>query len=90
MAILLGWLFSSERERFTPDALPRVLLVWLLLMTVTTIGVSVPDVAWTYCNRVMRIRAPILLSVVPLTNRARIHPIIPRRHGLVPDDCRPA
>ncbi|MGA3403347.1 MAG: putative O-glycosylation ligase, exosortase A system-associated [Acetobacteraceae bacterium] len=75
-ATLLGWLFSSERKRFTPDALPWVLLIWFLWMTVTTIAGPVPDIAWTYWDRVMRILVPVFLSFVLLTNRARIHGMV--------------
>ena len=71
-----GWLFSSERKRFTPDALPWVMLVWCLWMTVTTIVAPVPDVAWTYWDRVARILVPIFLTFVLLNNRVRIQGMI--------------
>lgn len=72
VATLLGWLFSSERKRLTPDALPWMLLVWFLWMTVTTAFAPIPDVAWLYWNRLIHVLVPIFLAFVLLTNRARI------------------
>ena len=76
LATLLGWLFSAERKRLTPDALPWVLLVWFLWMTATTVVAPVPAVAWVYWNRVMRALVPIFLAFVLLTNRVRIHGMV--------------
>jgi putative inorganic carbon (HCO3(-)) transporter len=75
-ATLLGWLFSTERKRLTPDALPWAILVWFLWMTVTTAMAPVPEYAWVYWYRVLRILVPIFLAFVLLTNRARIHGMI--------------
>ena len=76
VATLFGWLCTKERKRFTPDALPWVLLIWFAWMTVTTIEAPVQDVAWRYWNEVLRILVPVLLSFVLLTNRARIQGMI--------------
>ena len=76
VATLLGWLFSAERKRFTPDALPWVLLVWFFWMTVTTIAAPVPEVAWSYWNLVIRILVPIFLVFVLITNRVRIQGMV--------------
>jgi len=75
-ATLLAWLFSAERKRWTPDALPWAILVWFLWMTVTTIAAPVPEVAWDYWSRVIRALVPIFLACVLLTNRARIHGMV--------------
>jgi probable O-glycosylation ligase (exosortase A-associated) len=76
VATLFGWLCSKERKRFTPDALPWMLLIWFAWMTVTTIAAPVQEVAWHYWNEVLRILVPVLLSFVLLTNRARIQGMI--------------
>jgi putative inorganic carbon (HCO3(-)) transporter len=73
---LLGWLLSRERKRFTPDALPWLMLLWFGWMTLTTLTAPVPVVAWDYWDRVLRILLPVFLCFVLLTTRARIHGMI--------------
>lgn len=74
---LLGWLFSRERKRFTPDALPWLLLAFFAWATFNmVVAAPYPAYSWRYWNQAMRAFVPVFLAFVLMTRKARIHGLI--------------
>lgn len=76
VATLLGWLFSSERKRWTPDLMPKLMLVFVLWMTFNSFFALVPDWSWQYWDRTMRTLALVFLVFFIVNTKARIHGFI--------------
>jgi putative inorganic carbon (HCO3(-)) transporter len=75
-ATLLGWLISSERKRWTPDLMPKLLLVFVLWMTFNSFFAPFPDWSWPYWDRTMRTWVLVFLAFVIINNKARIQGLI--------------
>jgi probable O-glycosylation ligase (exosortase A-associated) len=76
VATLVGWLVSREPKRWTPDAVPRLLLLLTAWMTLNTALGAFPGYSWVFWDRVMRILALIFLTFFLITTKARIHAMI--------------
>ena len=76
VATLCGWLFSQERKRWTPDAVPWLMLAWFVWMTFNSFFAPFPDWSWPYWDRTMRIMVYIFLTFFVANSKSRIHGII--------------
>lgn len=76
VATLVGWLASRERKRWTPDAMPWLLLALVAWMTLDTFFAANPSYSWVFWDRVMRIFALIFMVLVLISTKARIHAMI--------------
>ena len=73
---LFGWLISRERKRFTPDALPWLMLAFFSWTTFNMLFAPFPEHSWPLWNRTMRAFVPVFLTFVLLTRKVRIHGMI--------------
>jgi probable O-glycosylation ligase (exosortase A-associated) len=73
---LLGWLISSERKRWTPDLMPKVLLLFVLWTTFNSFFAIFPDYSWVYWDRTVRTLALVFLVFFVATTKARIHGLV--------------
>lgn len=71
-----GWLMSRERKRFTPDALPWMLLLFFAWSTFNMLFAPYPAYSWIYWNEAMRSFVPVFLVFVLMTRKARIQALI--------------
>jgi probable O-glycosylation ligase (exosortase A-associated) len=75
-ATLLGWMLSSERKRWTPDLMPKLMLVFVLWMTFNSLFAPFPDSSWVQWNLTMRVLALVFLVFFIAKTKARIHGLI--------------
>jgi len=73
IATLLGWMLSAERKRWTPDFMPKLMLIFVLWMTFNSCFAAVPDWSWDYWDRTMRGLALVFLVFFIADRKARIH-----------------
>ncbi len=76
LATLIGWLASSERKRWTPDAMPWLMLLFFAWLTFNSAFAPYPDWSWPLWNRTARIMVFVLLVFVLMTTKARIHALV--------------
>lgn len=76
VATLLGWLFSAERKRWTPDLMPKLMLVFVLWMTFNACFAPFQDRSWEYWDRTIRGLALVFLIFFIGNTKARIHGLI--------------
>jgi probable O-glycosylation ligase (exosortase A-associated) len=76
VATLLGWLISSERKRWTPDLMPKLMLIFALWMTFNSLFAPFPDWSWQFWDRTMRGLTLIMLVFFIANTKARIHGLI--------------
>ena len=76
VATLVGWLVSRERKRWSPDAVPWLLLALVMWMTLDTFFAYNVTYSWVFWDRVMRIFALIFMVLVLITTKARIHAML--------------
>jgi probable O-glycosylation ligase (exosortase A-associated) len=76
VATLLGWLFSAERKRWTPDLMPKLMLVFVLWMTFNSFFAPFPDSSWGYWEQTVRALALVFLVFFIANTKARIHGLI--------------
>jgi putative inorganic carbon (hco3(-)) transporter len=76
IATLVGWLISRERKRWTPDALPWVLLIFVIWTTFNGFLSPVPEQNWFYWNQIMRSLVVVFLVFFLMTKKARIQGMI--------------
>jgi putative inorganic carbon (hco3(-)) transporter len=75
-ATLLGWVCSSERKRWTPDWMPKLMVIFLAWMTITSAFSVFPQISWFYWDRFMRALSVIILVFFIANRKARIHGLI--------------
>ncbi len=75
-ATLAGWVVSKRDKRWPSDAVPWLLLMWTVWMTINSYFAMFPDWSWPYWDRVMRILALIFLMFFVANTKARIHGFI--------------
>jgi putative inorganic carbon (HCO3(-)) transporter len=76
VATIVGWLVSNESKRWTPDAMPKLLLALLLWMTFDTFFGVNPSYSWELWDRTIRILALVFLVFFLINTKARIHGLI--------------
>ena len=76
VATLVGWVASREPKRWTPDAMPWLLLLFLTWMTLDTPFSAFPSYSWVFWDRVVRIFALIFLVLFLITTKARIYAMV--------------
>lgn len=76
VATLVGWLFSDERKRWTPDLMPKLLLLLLAWMAVDTFFGVNPGYSLEFLDRTARVFALTFMAFVLITNKARIHGMV--------------
>ncbi len=76
IATLGGWLMSRERKRWTPDAVPWLMLAFFAWITFNSFFAPFPDWSWPLWNRTLRIFVYVFLVFILITNKARIHALI--------------
>ena len=75
-ATIGGWLMSRERKRWTPDAMPWLMLLFLAWITFNSFFAPYPDWSWPLWNRTARIFVFVFLVFVLMNTKARIHAMI--------------
>ena len=75
-ATLLGWLLSAERKRWTPDFMPKLMLIFVLWMTFNSCFAAVPTWSWDYWDRTMRGLALVFLVFFIADTKARVHGLV--------------
>jgi probable O-glycosylation ligase (exosortase A-associated) len=75
-ATLLGWLISAERKRWTPDLMPKLMLVLVLWMTLNSWFAVFPEYSWEYWNQTVRTLALVFLVFFVANTKARIHGLV--------------
>ncbi len=73
---LIGLGTSHERKRWTPDAMPWVMLAFVIWMTFNSLQAPFPDWSWPLWNQTVRIFAFVFLVFVLITEKVRIHAMI--------------
>ena len=73
---LFGWLISRERKRFTPDALPWLMLAFFAWATFNMLFAPYPDFSWPLWDRAIRAFVPVFVTYALLTRKVRIHGMI--------------
>lgn len=76
VATLTGWLLSAERKRWTPDLMPKLMLVLVLWTSVTSFFALLPDKSWAQWEQTMRALALVFLVFFIANTKARIHGLI--------------
>jgi putative inorganic carbon (hco3(-)) transporter len=76
VATLTGWLTSRESKRWTPDAVPWLLLALTGWMTFDTFFAPFPSYSWVFWNRVIRIFALVFLVFCLINTKARIQGLV--------------
>lgn len=76
VATLLGWLVSPERKRWTPDVMPKLMLVFVLWMTLNSLFAPLFEYSWAFWNRTMRDFALVFLVFFLTNTKARIHGLV--------------
>lgn len=76
VATLLGWLCSQDRKRWTPDAMPWLMLAWFAWMTFNSVFAPFQEWSWGYWDRTMRIMVLVFLVFFIANTKARIHGLI--------------
>jgi putative inorganic carbon (HCO3(-)) transporter len=76
VATLLGWLLSTERKRWTPDLVPKLMLVFALWMTFNSFFALIPNWSWGFWDRTMRTLAVVFLVFFIANTKARLHGLI--------------
>lgn len=75
--ITLGaWLASRERKRWTPDIMPKLMLVFLAWVTLNACFAPFPDWSWPLWTRTAKVFVFVFLALVLLNTKARIHAMI--------------
>jgi probable O-glycosylation ligase (exosortase A-associated) len=75
-ATLLGWLVSREPKKWPSDAIPWLMVAFVLWMTLDTPFAAAPDYSWEFWDRTIRIFALIFMIFFMMTTKARIHGMI--------------
>lgn len=73
---LVGWLISRERKRFTPDALPWVLLAFFVWSTLNLAFAPYPEFSYYYWNQTLRSLVAVFLVFILMNNKARVHGMV--------------
>ena len=76
VATLVGWLAGREPKRWTRDAMPWMLLLLVVWMTLGTAVSPFPSYSWTFWDRVMRTVVPVFLVFFIMNTKARIHALV--------------
>ncbi len=76
VATLAGWLLSSERKRWSPDLMPKLLLAFVLWTTLNSFFSVVPEVSWPIWDRTVRALTVVFLVFFLVTTKARVHGLI--------------
>ena len=73
---LLSLLFCKDIKKIPITGLTALWFVFFLWMTLTTALAVYPDAAWDYYVKVLKVMAPILLTMMLMYNRERINMLI--------------
>ncbi|MGH9553064.1 MAG: DUF5935 domain-containing protein, partial [Terriglobales bacterium] len=74
---ILAVLISKEPKRLPLTSVITVLLLFIVWMTITTVFFSLfPDLAWPKWEKVMKIQAFILLTLVVMQSEARVRSLV--------------
>jgi probable O-glycosylation ligase (exosortase A-associated) len=76
VATIVGWLVSAEPKRWTPDAMPRLLLALVAWMTFDSFFGANPGYSWEFWDRTMRLFVLVFMVFFLITTKARIHGLI--------------
>lgn len=76
VATLGGWLISRERKRWTPDAMPWLMLAFFAWITFNSFFAPFPNWSWPLWDRTLRIFVFVFLVFILINNRPRIHALI--------------
>ncbi len=76
VATIIGWLASEERKRWTPDAMPKLLLALVAWMTIDSFFGAIPSYSWEFWDRTMRLFVLVFMVFFLITTKARIHGLI--------------
>src|SRR3954451_11041320 len=73
---LAGWLLSAERKRWTPDLIPKLLLLFVLWTTLNTALAPFPDTSWYFWEQTVRSWALVFLVFCVVTTKVRLHAFV--------------
>src|SRR5947208_15416081 len=76
VATLLGWLLSSERKKWTPGFMPKLMAAFVLWTTLNSFFSLVPEQSWPVWNQTVRAWAVVFLAFFIANTSARIHGLI--------------
>src|SRR5271163_1794764 len=76
VATLIGWLASEERQRWTPDVMPKLLLALVLWMTFDSFFGANPSYSWEFWDRTMRLFVLVFMVFFLINSKARIHGLV--------------
>jgi len=73
---LAGWLISHERKRWTPDLVPKLLLIFLFWTTLNTWFAVFPDTSWPAWEQTIRSWAVVFLVFFIINTKVRVHALV--------------
>src|SRR5215510_7730713 len=76
LVTIVAWLISREPKLPRASALPVMVALLCFWMVLSQIYSLRPQYSWTYFDRDIRVIALIVLSLIMLINRSRIHAMI--------------
>jgi putative inorganic carbon (hco3(-)) transporter len=75
-ATLAGWLLSAERKRWTPDLVPKILLLFVLWTTLNTWFAPFQDASWFFWEQMVRSWALVFLIFSVAHTKVRVHAFV--------------
>ena len=73
IATLISFLLSNEPKRFPLNAVTIFLILFILWINITTVFAMLPDEALTQWSRAIKIQVMVLVSLLVMQRRERIH-----------------
>lgn len=75
-ATLAGWLVLNHRKRWTPDLIPKLLLLFVLWSTLNTAYAPFQETSWFRWEQIVRSWAVAFLALCVVNTKVRIHAFV--------------
>ncbi len=76
VATILAWVISRERKIPPSDAVTVLIIVLAIWVSITTLFAEVPDEAFTFWGRTMKLLVMTVVAILVVNTRERIHALI--------------